>query len=155
MGSVVRGSTRMTTHPLWEFCTTNHNPLVKTKLKNMALPEKFYYDNKIVKQFLLTTALWGVVGMLAGLWAALQLAFGPALNFSTAEVTFGRLRPLPPMQQSSLPLWAMVSSWVFIIHSAPAQGQDVFWCIIPGSFFGVAINYCFSSANHSAGLHHF
>ena len=26
--------------------------------------EQFYYDNKIVKMFLIATVLWGVVGML-------------------------------------------------------------------------------------------
>ena len=75
----------------------------------MALPEKFYYDNKIVKQFAYATALWGVVGMLAGLWAALQLAF-PALNFSTAEVTFGRLRPL----HLSAVIFAFVGNGIFM-----------------------------------------
>jgi len=75
----------------------------------MALPEKFYYDNKIVKQFAYATALWGVVGMLAGLWAALQLAF-PALNFSTAEVTFGRLRPL----HTNAVIFAFVGNGIFM-----------------------------------------
>ncbi len=75
----------------------------------MALPEKFYYDNKIVKQFAFATALWGVVGMLAGLWAALQLAF-PALNFSTAEVTFGRLRPL----HTNAVIFAFVGNGIFM-----------------------------------------
>ena len=31
--------------------------------------EKFYYDNKIVKAFGLATIVFGVVGMLAGLYA--------------------------------------------------------------------------------------
>ena len=35
--------------------------------------EKFKYDNKIVKMFAYATMLWGLVGMLAGLVAALQL----------------------------------------------------------------------------------
>ncbi|MBK8699329.1 MAG: cytochrome-c oxidase, cbb3-type subunit I [Saprospiraceae bacterium] len=59
----------------------------------MTLPERFYYDNKIVKQFAYATAIWGIVGMTVGLWVALQLAF-PSLNFSIAELTYGRLRPL-------------------------------------------------------------
>jgi cytochrome c oxidase cbb3-type subunit I/II len=41
--------------------------------------QKFYYDNKIVKQFAYATLLWGIVGMLVGLIAALQLAF-PIFN---------------------------------------------------------------------------
>jgi len=59
----------------------------------MSRIETFSYDNEIVKKFTYACMFWGVVGMLVGLWAALQLIF-PALNFSTPEVTFGRIRPL-------------------------------------------------------------
>ena len=59
----------------------------------MSQIEKFSYDNKIVRHFAVATAVWGIVGMTVGLWAALQLVF-PALNFEFAPVTFGRLRPL-------------------------------------------------------------
>ena len=75
----------------------------------MALPEKFYYDNKIVKQFAYATTLWGVVGMLAGLLIGLQLAF-PVLNFSTAELTFGRLRPL----HTNAVIFAFVGNGIFM-----------------------------------------
>ena len=71
--------------------------------------EKFYYDNKIVKWFAFATVLWGVVGMLAGLWAALQIAF-PALNFSTAEISFGRLRPL----HTNAAIFAFVGNGIFM-----------------------------------------
>ena len=37
--------------------------------------ETFYYDNAIVRNFSYATIIWGVVGMLAGLWVALQLVF--------------------------------------------------------------------------------
>ena len=37
--------------------------------------EKFYYDNKTVRNFVYATILWGVVGMLVGLWVALELVF--------------------------------------------------------------------------------
>ena len=43
--------------------------------------EKFYYDNRIVKNFAYATILWGVVGMLVGLWVSLQLVF-PSLNIT-------------------------------------------------------------------------
>ena len=55
--------------------------------------EKFYYDNKIVRAFGLATILFGVVGMLAGLWAAIQIYY-PAASLNLAPTTFGRLRPL-------------------------------------------------------------
>ncbi len=55
--------------------------------------EKFYYDNKIVKAFGYATIVFGVVGMLVGLWVAIQIYYPPiSLNF--APTTFGRLRPL-------------------------------------------------------------
>jgi len=55
--------------------------------------EKFYYDNKIVKQFGFAALFWGVIGMLVGVIIAFQLAF-PALNLGLAYTTFGRLRPI-------------------------------------------------------------
>ncbi len=55
--------------------------------------EKFSYDNKIVKYFSIATIIFGVVGMLVGLTAAIQL-FYPAFNFESQYVTFGRIRPL-------------------------------------------------------------
>ncbi len=55
--------------------------------------EKFYYDNKIVKQFGFAALFWGVIGMLVGVLIAFQLAF-PALNFGLSFTTFGRLRPI-------------------------------------------------------------
>ncbi|MDN5205044.1 cytochrome-c oxidase, cbb3-type subunit I [Fulvivirgaceae bacterium BMA10] len=58
----------------------------------MAL-EKFSYDNKIVKYFVIATVIFGLVGMLVGLTAAIQL-FYPDLNFGLQYTTFGRIRPL-------------------------------------------------------------
>jgi len=55
--------------------------------------EKFYYDNKIVKAFGIATIIFGVVGMLAGLWAAIQIYY-PAISLNFAPTTFGRIRPL-------------------------------------------------------------
>ena len=55
--------------------------------------EKFYYDNKIVKAFGIATIVFGIVGMLAGLWAAIQIYY-PAISLNIAPTTFGRLRPL-------------------------------------------------------------
>ncbi len=55
--------------------------------------ERFSYDDGIVRMFTWATMLWGVVGMLVGVIAALQLA-NPAFNFATSWLSFGRLRPL-------------------------------------------------------------
>ncbi len=55
--------------------------------------QKFSYDNKIVRAFIIATVIFGLVGMLVGLTAAIQL-FYPIFNFDTQYTTFGRIRPL-------------------------------------------------------------
>ena len=55
--------------------------------------EQFYYDNKIVRYFANATMLWGAVGMLVGLYAAIQIYY-PAISFDFGPTTFGRIRPL-------------------------------------------------------------
>ncbi|MEO1098358.1 MAG: cytochrome-c oxidase, cbb3-type subunit I [Bacteroidota bacterium] len=55
--------------------------------------EKFSYDNKVVKYFIVATVIFGVVGMLVGLTLAIQL-FYPVFNFEIPYTTFGRIRPL-------------------------------------------------------------
>jgi cytochrome c oxidase cbb3-type subunit I/II len=55
--------------------------------------EEFKYDDKIVRHFVLATLIFGVVAFLAGLLAAMQLAWWPA-NMNMQWLTFGRLRPL-------------------------------------------------------------
>ncbi len=54
--------------------------------------ETIRYDDAIVRKFVTATIVWGAIGMLVGLWCALQLAL-PSLNFGP-YFTFGRLRPL-------------------------------------------------------------
>ncbi len=51
------------------------------------------YNEAIIRAFVGVTVFWGVVGFLAGVYVALQLAF-PALNFDSEYLSFGRLRPL-------------------------------------------------------------
>lgn len=55
--------------------------------------EQLYYDDDIVKKFLLATMVWGLAAFLFGLIAALQLAYWP-MNANLEWITFGRLRPL-------------------------------------------------------------
>jgi len=47
----------------------------------------------VVRQFMLATVLWGVVGMTLGVILAAQLIW-PELNFDTPWLTYSRLRPL-------------------------------------------------------------
>lgn len=70
--------------------------------------EKFYYDNKIVKWFAYATAIWGITGMLAGLYAAIQM-YAPAASLNLAPTTFGRLRPL----HTNAVIFAFVGNCIF------------------------------------------
>jgi cytochrome c oxidase cbb3-type subunit I/II len=72
----------------------------------MAL-EKFYYDNKIVKNFALATIIWGVIGMLVGLTAACEMVW-PSLNV-TSWLSFGRIRPL----HTNAVIFAFVGNGIF------------------------------------------
>ena len=77
--------------------------------------EKFQYDNKIVRNFAFATIIWGVVGMLAGLWVALLMVF-PQWNMTgtagkeTIGLTFGRLRPL----HTNAVIFAFVGNGIFM-----------------------------------------
>ncbi|HCK21582.1 MAG TPA: cytochrome C oxidase Cbb3 [Bacteroidetes bacterium] len=71
--------------------------------------EKFSYDNRIVRQFLIATVVWGIVGMTVGLWVALQLRF-PALNFGIEYTTYGRMRPL----HTNAVIFAFVGNAIFM-----------------------------------------
>ena len=51
------------------------------------------YNYKIVRQFAIMTIVWGIVGMLVGVYIAAEMAW-PLLNFDITYITFSRLRPL-------------------------------------------------------------
>jgi cytochrome c oxidase cbb3-type subunit 1 len=51
------------------------------------------YDDDPIRWGMIATVFWGMVGLLAGLYIALELAF-PAFNLGLEWTTFGRLRPL-------------------------------------------------------------
>ncbi len=70
--------------------------------------EKFSYDNKIVRMFLYATIVWGLVGMLVGLIAALQI-FIPEANLGLKWTTFGRTRPL----HTNAVIFAFVGNGIF------------------------------------------
>ncbi|MCT4682789.1 MAG: cytochrome-c oxidase, cbb3-type subunit I [Roseicyclus sp.] len=68
--------------------------LRRTGEAKVPAPANEYMDGP-VKAAAIATAFWGVVGFLAGVYIAFQLAF-PVLNFHWADgyLNFGRLRPL-------------------------------------------------------------
>lgn len=76
---------------------------------------KNVYDDLIVKQFIIATLGWGLVAFLAGLLAALQLAFWK-MNFDLEWLTFGRLRPL----HTNAAIFAFAGNAIFagIYHSS-------------------------------------
>ncbi len=51
-----------------------------------------YYED-VIRLFVIAAVFWGVIGFIAGLFIALQLAF-PALNLGLEWTSFGRLRPV-------------------------------------------------------------
>ena len=70
--------------------------------------QQFYYDNKIVKNFIYATMLWGVVGMLVGLLLAFMFMF-PNLTDGISWLSFGRLRPL----HTNAVIFAFVGNAIF------------------------------------------
>ncbi|MEJ2452444.1 MAG: cbb3-type cytochrome c oxidase subunit I, partial [Gammaproteobacteria bacterium] len=58
---------------------------------NQTAVQPYNYD--IVRKFSMMAVVWGVLGMLAGLYIALELAW-PWFNLDIPYITFGRLRPV-------------------------------------------------------------
>ena len=71
--------------------------------------ETFKYDNRIVRAFAIATVVWGIVGMCAGLLAAIQLFF-PEANLNLQYTTFGRVRPL----HTNAVIFAFVGNGMFM-----------------------------------------
>ena len=73
------------------------------------MTEKFYYDNKIVRNFAVATIVWGIIGMSIGLLIATQL-FAPSMNLGNQYTTFGRIRPL----HTNAVIFAFVGNAIFM-----------------------------------------
>ena len=72
-------------------------------------PEKFYYDNKIVRDFAIATLVWGIIGMTVGLLIATQL-YSPSMNLGNQYTTYGRIRPL----HTNAVIFAFVGNAIFM-----------------------------------------
>lgn len=93
------------------------NPEMDTSPKSRGQNlETFAYDNTIVKLFMIASVIFGIVGMLVGLTAAIQL-FYPIFNFDLPYTTFGRIRPL----HTNAVIFAFVGNAMFagIYYSLP------------------------------------
>ncbi|MHA3775607.1 cytochrome-c oxidase, cbb3-type subunit I [Verrucomicrobiota bacterium sgz303538] len=66
------------------------------------------YEDQTVRQFMLASLFWGIIGMLAGVVIALQLGVWQA-NLNTSWLTFGRLRPL----HTNAVIFAFVGNMMF------------------------------------------
>ena len=70
--------------------------------------QQFYYDNKIVRNFLYASIAFGVIGMLVGLTVAFFYLF-PNMTDGIAWLSYGRLRPL----HTNAVIFAFVGNAVF------------------------------------------
>lgn len=74
----------------WTLTRTDYAGIAKGILP---VSDVSLYDDDPVRWGVLATVIWGVAGLAAGLFIALQLAF-PVLNLGIEYTSFGRLRPL-------------------------------------------------------------
>ncbi|MCB7482113.1 cytochrome-c oxidase, cbb3-type subunit I [Christiangramia sediminis] len=70
--------------------------------------QQFYYDNKIVKKFIIATMFWGIIGMSVGLLLAFMFIF-PNVTEGISWLSFGRLRPL----HTNAVIFAFVGNAIF------------------------------------------
>lgn len=70
--------------------------------------QQFYYDNKIVKKFIIATMFWGIIGMSVGLLLAFMFLF-PNVTEGISWLSFGRLRPL----HTNAVIFAFVGNAIF------------------------------------------
>lgn len=66
------------------------------------------FNDKVVRQFLLASVIWGAVGMVVGTLVAAQLNYWQ-VNFNLPWLTFGRLRPL----HTNAVIFAFVGNMMF------------------------------------------
>ena len=66
------------------------------------------FNDKVVRQFLLASVIWGAVGMVVGTLIAAQLNYWQ-VNFNLPWLTFGRLRPL----HTNAVIFAFVGNMMF------------------------------------------
>ncbi len=113
-------------------------------------PEKFSYDNKIVKAFIIATVIFGLVGMLVGLTAAIQLVY-PIFNFDLQYTTFGRIRPL----HTNAIIFAFVGNAMFagVYYSLQrlTKSADAQRYVKLDSLLGLAAHHCGSGHYAAVG----
>src|SRR6218665_73558 len=106
-------NTRTITHHLFEYSSMkmkSKHP-IKTKITNTMEVLQVKYDNRIVKLFAIATITWGLIGMLVGLIAALQLAFPDFFNdyLGFRYLSFGKILPF----HTNAVIFAFVGNGIF------------------------------------------
>jgi cytochrome c oxidase cbb3-type subunit I/II len=69
----------------------------------------FSYDNRIVRNFMIATLVWGVVGLLVGVVVAFDLV-APGMSMGVPYLTFGRIRPI----HTNAIIFAFVGNAIFM-----------------------------------------
>lgn len=86
--------------------------MTRKKMKQLTIKtmgiERFNYDNKIVKYFIIASVIFALVGMTVGLLIATQM-YLPFMNFDLQYTTFGRIRPL----HTNAVIFAFVGNAIF------------------------------------------
>jgi cytochrome c oxidase cbb3-type subunit I/II len=88
--------------------TASPTPSIHGSRRSAAV-ETFKYDNTVVRAFAIATVIFGIIGMSAGLLAAIQLFF-PQANLNLQFTTFGRIRPL----HTNAVIFAFVGNGMFM-----------------------------------------
>ena len=98
------------------------------------------YDDAIVKLFFTATVTWALVGMLVGVFIALELAWWPA-NAGIAQLTFGRLRPL----HTNAVIFAFVRQHLLhrhlLLDAAAAEDAHVQRYAVAAALLGLAAHH--------------
>src|SRR5690606_39385579 len=84
-------------------------PVAEPSRPNAGAVETFAYDNRIVRQFAIATAFWGIVAFIVGLIVALKLIF-PHLLGGIPELSYGRIRPL----HTNAAIFAFAGNAIFV-----------------------------------------
>jgi len=92
--------------------------------KNGAEAETFFYDNTVVRNFGIASVLWGIIALLVGLLAAVEL-FWPAANMGIPYTSFGRIRAL----HTNGAIFAFVGNLIFmgVYYSLPRLCKTPMW----------------------------
>ena len=101
--------------------------------------QRIVYNDKVVRQFIWASVLFGIVGMLVGIIIALQLAFWPA-NLPP-YLSFGRLRPL----HTNAVIFAFVGNMLFAgVYYSTQRLCKCTTCVrhsLVGSLLGLAAHH--------------